>query len=158
MKLLILGLIFGSISYIGYKYGDSYKIKQNFYNEFLNFLIHLKSQINFLKMNLLEIIDNYQTKDKNLKKILNDFKENILNDNEININLSILTNEEKLEFQTFFNGLGKSDLLSQNEFIEKNIEIFEKKLEQKRALNLKYGVMYKKLGILFAFFICIVLI
>jgi len=41
MKLLILGLIFASISFIGYKFGDTYKEKEAFYKEFLSFLLYL---------------------------------------------------------------------------------------------------------------------
>ena len=64
MKLLFLGLIFVSISYIGFQYGHGYKIKENFYNEFANFLIFLKSQIGFLKTDLISIFKNYETKNK----------------------------------------------------------------------------------------------
>lgn len=156
MKFLFLGLIFASISYIGFQYGNSYKEKVNFYNEFSNFLLYLKSQISFLKVDLLSIFKEFKTKDKNLRILLNNFRENLLNDKIIN--LSILKEDENLEIFNFFKGLGKSDCFSQNDFIERQIEIFEKKLKECKEANLKYGNMYKKLGVLLAFFICIVLI
>lgn len=158
MKFLILGLIFGSISYMGFKIGDSYKSKQNFYSEFINFLLYLKSQINFLKTDILQVIENYKTKDKNLNKLLLELKSAIKNQDIEKLNLDFLHNDEKQEFNNLFNCLGKSDLYNELEFLDKNIEIFNQLLEQKKSLNIKYGVMYKKLGILFAFFICIVLI
>lgn len=158
MKFLILGLIFGSISYIGFRFGNGYKEKERFYNEFLKFLMHFKTQINFLKTDLLQIINSYKSKDKNFNILLSSYEKNIINEIEYKIDLNILNEEEKNEFLTFFNGVGKSDLYSQIELLDKYIEMFKDKLEQKRKLNLKYGVMYKKLGVLLAFLICIVLI
>jgi len=156
MKFLLLGLIFGSISYIGFQYGNSYKLKENFYNEFSNFLLYLKSQISFLKIDLISIFKGYKTKDKNLNILLTNFEKNLLEDK--NVNLSILKDEENLEITNFFKNLGKSDCLTQNEILERQIEIFNKKLKESKDANLKYGNMYKKLGVLLAFFVCIVLI
>lgn len=156
MKLLILGLIFASISYMGFQYGSKYKEKESFYNEFSKFLINLKSQINFLKLDLISIFKNYKTKDKNLTILLKNFENNLTE--ETTVNLTILNEDENLEISTFLKGLGKTDCLTQNDFIEKHIEIFNKKLKEKKELNIKYGNMYKKLGVLIAFLVCIVLI
>ena len=136
MKLLFLGLIFVSISYIGFQYGHGYKIKENFYNEFANFLIFLKSQIGFLKTDLISIFKNYETKNKNLKILLNNFEINLLENQ--SINLSILTQEENLEILNFLKSLGKSDCLTQEEFLERQIEIFNKKLKESKETNLRY--------------------
>jgi len=156
MKWLFLGLIFGSISYIGFQYGNSYKEKENFYNEFSNFILFLKSQITFLKVDLLSIFKGYKTKDKNLNILIKNFEKNLTENKKIKLN--ILKEEENLEINNFFQGLGKTDCLTQDEFLERQIETFNKKLKESKDANLRYGNMYKKLGILLAFFVCIVFI
>lgn len=156
MKFLFLGLIFGSISYIGFQYGNSYKEKENFYNEFSKFLLYLKSQITFLKIDLFTIFKAFETKDKNLKFLLKNIESNLKENKKIKIN--ILTLEENLALNDFFNNLGKSDCITQEEFISHQIDFFEAKLKESKDANLRYGNMYKKLGVLAAFLVCIVLI
>lgn len=158
MKILILGSIFALITYTGFKFGNNYKEKENFYNDFVRFLINLKTQINFLKTDIIQILNNYKTNNKNLNKLLLDYKNSIVNDKEFKIELNILTEDEKVEILTFFNTFGKSDLYTQIDLLEKYNKFFEDKLEEKRKLNVKYGVMYKKLGILLGLLVCIVLI
>ena len=156
MKTLILGLIFASISFMGYKVGDRYRQKEKFYYEFKTFLIYLKSEIGFFKKDIVQIVENYQTKNKNLCLLLNNFGE-FLNGEKAK-NLDILSLEENLNLHKFFEGLGKSDCDSQKEYIEKNLEIFEIVLNDAKQKNQKQGNMLKKLSILVGILVCIILI
>ena len=156
MKFVLLGLIFGSISYIGVKLGNTYKEKERFYNDFASFLLYLKTEIGFFKTNIIEIINKYETKNKNLKLLLTNYSK-FLDGKDFEL-LEMLSKEENEEIAGFFKGIGLNDCFTQEDFIEKNILAFNQKLDDCKKLNLKYGVLYKKLGVLFAIFVCIVLI
>lgn len=156
MKIVILGLIFACISCLGYKLGDKYKQKEKFYYEFKNFLIYLKSEIGFFKKDIVQIVENYQTKNRHFKAFLNNFVGTLNGANAEN--LGILSTDENLNLQKFFEGLGKSDCESQKEYIEKNIEIFDIVLSDAKQKNLKQGNMLKKLSILVGILVCIILI
>lgn len=156
MKILLLGLIFGSISYIGYKLGDSYRQKEVFYNEFNKLIIYIKNQISFFKTNILEILDNYDTKNLYINKIIRNYK-NFLENNQF-YELDILSKNENEDIYNFLKGIGKNDCFTQNEFLSKNLDFFNNKLEECKQLNLKHGVLYKKLGVLLGIFVCLILI
>jgi len=156
MKILILGLIFASISLLGFRVGNKYSEKEKFYNEFYNFLMYIKNQIGFFKTNILEILKEYETKNKNLKKLIENYITFLNTENYEELN--ILTKNENEEIIKFLKGLGLNDCFTQNEFLENYQSFFEKKLNDCKALNLKYGAMYKKLGVLIAIFVCILII
>ena len=156
MKSLILGLIFVSISYLGFKVGDRFKKKEKFYYDFKNFLIYLKNEIGFFEKDILEIVSSYETKNSNLKLLLENYQAS-LNEKPFE-ELKILSKEENLKIIDFFNGVGASDCESQKEYIEKNLEIFNSCFEQAKLKNEKQGSMYKKLSILLGLLVCIVLI
>ena len=156
MKILILGLIFGSISFLGFKIGNVFKEKEVFYYDFKNFLIYLKSEIGFFRRDIVEIIEAYQTKNKNITMLLGNFKQSLNGENFQKIN--ILSDSENAKIEEFFKGVGVSDCDSQKEYIEKNIEIFSKSYEDAKQQNLKQGIMYKKLSILVGILVCIILI
>ena len=80
-----------------------------------------------------------------------------LNGNEY-VDLNILQKDENEKIFKFLQGVGLNDCLTQNDFFENYIVLFEKKLNEIKSLNLKYGAMYKKLGILLGIFVCILLI
>lgn len=156
MKYALLGLIFGLISYLGYKFGDSYKEKEKFYAEFNNLIIYIKNQISFYKTDIIQILNKFNSTNKDINLLIKNYQ-NYLNGKNYEF-LNILTKEENQEILNFLKGVGLNDCLIQNEFLEKNLENFKVKLNDSKNLNLKYGVLYKKLGVLFAIFICIVLI
>ena len=156
MKFVLLGIIFASICSLGFKFSGTYKQKERFYQDFYSFLLYVKSQIFFLKTSLIEILEDYKTDNKDLKFLLNNFK-NSLSQN-CDFKLDILSDDENLEIKNFLNGLGKNDCFSQNDYLENNLDFFNKKFIESQSQNLKYGAVYKKLGIIFAFFIVILLI
>ena len=156
MKFVILGLIFSSISFLGFKMGNKYYEKEKFYNDFYNFIIFTKNQIGFLKINIIEILNNYETKNKNLKNLLINYYKFLQGEEYTELN--ILNKDENLEIFNFLKGIGLNDCLTQNEFFENYLIFFEKKLKEVKTLNLKYGAMYKKLGILLGICVCILLI
>ena len=156
MKSLILGLIFGSICVLGFNIGNKFKKKEKFYYEFKNFLIYLKSEIGFFERDIVEIVDNYKTKNTDLTELLLNYK-NSLQDKEF-VDLNLISKEENNKLKDFFKGLGKSDCESQKEYIDKNLEIFDSLLKQAKLNNDKQGSMYKKLSILVAILVCIIII
>lgn len=156
MKLVILGLIFSSICFTGFKFSNSFKEKERFYYEFCSFLLFLKGEISFLKSNILEILEKFNSKNENLNKVIINYK-NYLKTEEY-VFISLLSNEENLQIKHFFERLGQNDCFNQNEYIETNLAVFQKKYEDAKNANLKYGAMYKKLSIILAIFICIILI
>src|SRR5574344_2008524 len=100
MKSLILGLIFVSISYLGFKVGDRFKKKEKFYYDFKNFLIYLKNEIGFFEKDILEIVSSYETKNSNLKLLLENYQAS-LNEKPFE-ELKILSKEENLKIIDFF--------------------------------------------------------
>lgn len=156
MKLILIFIISGLICYIGFKIGGQYWQKQNFYENFCKFLIYLKAEIGFLKSDLIQILSNYSTNDYNLKKLLNNYIQ-FLQKNEY-VDLQILNDDENFELMEFIQNISKSDCYSIENIIEKYQAIFNKKLENSKQNYLKSGVLYKKLSILLAIFVCIVLL
>lgn len=156
MKFLILGSIFSLVTYIGFKFGNRYKEKVDFYNDFSIFLLYLKSQISFLKVDLITIFNQYECKNNHFKNLICNLSDDF--NSYRNINVEILKEDENLQIRRFFEGLGKNDCLTEEDYIKRQIEIFNKKLNDAKDLNLKYGNMYKKLSILLGIFVCIVLI
>lgn len=155
MKLMILGLIFGSISCLGYLFGTKYKEKVKFYTEFYNLIVYIKNQIGFFKTDIIQILESFSTKNKNILLLIENYK-NYLLTGQIQ-NLNILTKQENEEIYTFLKGVGANDCFTQNDFLEKYISNFKEKLNEAKNLYLKYGVLYKKLGVLLAIFVCIVI-
>lgn len=156
MKFALLATISGLICYIGFKMSSSYWQKQMFYDNFCKFLIFLKGEIGFLKSDLIQILSNYQSSDKNLKTLFKNYIEFLKSGSYQSI--QILTDEENIELQNFIHTISKSDCYLIDGVIEKYQEIFAKKLEECKLSYQKSGVLYKKLSIILAIFICIVLI
>ncbi|MGN1208253.1 MAG: stage III sporulation protein AB [Christensenellales bacterium] len=156
MKIAILGLIFASVSFLGFRIGGKFKEKEKFYYDFKNFLIYLKSEIGFFKKDIVEIVDNFSTKNFHLNELLQNYKQSLI-DKKFN-KINILNDEENDKLKKFFDGIGVSDCDSQTEYVEKNLEIFGKKYEEAKIENLKKGNMYKKLSILIGILICVVLV
>lgn len=156
MKIIILGVIFALISLIGFKIGGKFKEKEKFYAEFLKFLLNLSTQVSFFKTNLIEVANNFKTNNNNMQVFLQQFKDKLTENK--NINLNNLSEDENREINDFVLRLGNTDCFSEENYLQKYNEIFKQKYNDSVALNLKYGVLYKKLGVLVAFFVCIVLI
>lgn len=156
MKYVILGLIFASICFSGHKMGNRYKEKEKFYYEFKNFLVFLKSEIGFFKKNLITIFDEFASENPKFIKLLENCK-NFITSNK-KLDLEFLSKQENFELEEFFRGLGQNDCNFQKEYIEKNLEFFNKKYDESVRLNAKYGVVIKKISILVGIMVCIILI
>ena len=136
--------------------GSKYNKRQKFYSNFVRFLLYLKSEIGFFKTNLIEIISNYNSHDEIFDMFMQQIHKKLLLNESVFV--EILTKDENYEIERFIENLGKGDCFTREEYLSKNIEYFENKLLDVKNLNKKYGNLYKKLGILLALFVCIVLI
>jgi len=157
MKIVLMVVLISSFSYLGFQIGGLYLAKEKFYSELIGFITHLISEISFLKTDLMGISTNFKSTNKHFNLFLNNLKNKILFEKDYE-NITILNEQENLEIKNFINSLGKNDALNECEIIKSFLENFKLKLNDSREGNKKYGIMYKKLGVLVGILVCIVLI
>ena len=159
-KIICLILLFILIVYVGYGILSYYKKRRQFYEDLINFVNYLNTEIAFLKTDLISLVENNCDKYhremncalQNYLKILKYGKGVVQN------KISILKDDENLELDNFFNSLGKTNLQEQQVCIAHYKERFsQQKLATEQEID-KKGSVYFKLCIVLGLGVCIVLI
>ena len=164
IKILCLSMMFGLFGYVGLSLGKNYTEKANFLNDIIFFIRNIKSEIAFLKTDLIKICENYECKSK-LKNVLEKYLNLLKNNEEISAeNLfkifdeNILTENENRILIELFSSLGKLNMEEQlnklNAFENLFIPIYENQVKN----NSKYVPLCNKMGFLMGALVCIVLI
>ena len=160
LKVICILCLFGLIVYVGYGILSYYKKRKQFYQDLIDFINYLNTEIAFLKTDLISIID------KNCNKYHNELNELLLlyltnikaGKQNFDANIKVLSKEENLELNNFFNSLGKTNIEEQKVCIAHYKSRFcEQKQKSEEDVN-KNGIVAFKLCIVVGIGVCIVLI
>ena len=166
MQFVLSLILLVGCSYLGYGLGHYYTLRHQFITDLITFTNLLKVEISFLKDDLLKIIKEKTTQfSPSFKAVLKGYIKTI-EENEMvtmetlkkNISTSYLENAEYHTLLQFFNGLGKTDAISQVEALDKFLLFFYTYLKNASKERQKYAGMFQKLGVLTGIFLVIVLL
>lgn len=160
LKIICIIILFCLIVYVGYGIFCYYKKRQLFYDDLINFVNYLNTEISFLKTDLISIIDRSCNKyHKELNDLLCSYLLNLRkNNNKFSANLKVLSNEENQTLSNFFNSIGRTNIEEQKVCIAHYKSRFsEQKLISEEDKN-KNGLTYFKLCIVVGLGVCIVFI
>ena len=152
MLFSFLGFIF--IAYLGFYYTGKVKKEKEELSALIRFNKNLILNLQYKKQNLIEFINSYQ--DEDILEILKNFKKNIKTGKKFQLNFKDVN--LKREVENYFKNLGKSDSISQLEFVQSYQVIFENKYTEFCENANKKISLYPKLGLLFGGILFIVLL
>ena len=139
--LLCVGIVCGT-SYVGYVLALYYKKRKQFFENFVDFLNHAKTQISFIQSRRISIFESFCSNGSDFEKITKD----IANGKEAK-KPTYIKQEEWMVVQGFFNDLGKGDVESECQRAEATKQkaeslqkSSEKEFEKKYSLCIKIGV------------------
>ena len=166
MQILLYLILVAGCSYIGYGIGNFYVKRYNFLMNLILFANHLKTEINFSHNTLENIvnkhIDNFSVEFKKVLKnyliVLEESDYVTMSDLTNNLNNIYLEPSEQNEMLQFFSILGTSDASSQIKVIDKFINSFNLFLNEAKIQKEKYGILYKKLGVLVGILLVIIML
>ena len=153
----VAGLCFFCIcTLIGIINSKKYSNRYKFYTALLNFNQDFKSVLSF-RRDYVEKLLNKDYKFQPFNEILEQKLSNSFNKNTLNLP-DFLNDEEKYEIVEFFNQMGKFDAITQSEIAIRYEELFKRKIESCDIDNKKYGLLYKKLGIIVGLIVFIIVV
>lgn len=163
MKYLVLAGIVVICGYIGYGLSAYYNSRMKFFKNLELLFEKLCLEINFSQHKLISIMQDFQTQNKEVLKLIKNYVDCLNNDlklsNELLFkNIKILNEEEKNILNLFFLSLGKLDVANQIKQLDgqkEQIKSFYLKAEQEAQ---KYGPLYMKLGIILGLTIALILL
>ena len=161
IKYICLILLFALICYIGYGIFNYYKKRENFYADLSKFINKISEEMNFLKTDLISLIDkNKCAYNNDCNDLLNSYLDYLLStkkDEPFKIKSNFLSKEEKEEINTFFNSLGKSNLEEQKVCIALYRSRFSEQFTKSTKEKDTNGIVSLKLCIVLALFVCLIL-
>lgn len=162
IKILLLISLFCTSGYLGYNISQTFIKKQQFYQDLLSFCQSLKTEISFLKTDLISIFEKYEYKSK-FNEVLNDIQQNLKNQNNINFEeifekYGFLNEQDKILLKNIFIELGQLGYDEQLERLSFFINEAERVLLNTKEKNTKIVPLCKKMGFLIGGLVCIVLI
>lgn len=164
IKIILLIALFGASGYLGIQFANTYKKKQDFISDLLNFTKSIKNEISFMKTDLLSILNKYEYKssfNEFLIEYTNLIKTKNQSQNEILGILEKLSNFNDLEKNTIsqmFFELGNIGYIEQIERLEFYINFYDDILKKSSEQSGKMIPFCKKMGFLMGLLVCIVLI
>ena len=164
IKFALLFCLLGASGYLGFQFANTYKKKDDFLSDLLNFTKSIKNEISFMKTDLLSILNKYEYKSNFndfLIKYQNLLKSKNQSQNEIIEILKKISNFDDLEKNTIsqmFFELGNIGYIEQIERLEYYINFYENLLKKSSEQSGKMMPFCKKIGFLIGLLVCIVLI
>ena len=165
IKFAFMGALIVLCGFLGTSFSKVYDQKELFFEEFVEFLSNIKSEVSFFKTDIVSILKKYTFKSK-LQKINQDItkllenNENLTNEKieEILNNYIIFEQQDNLLICQMYCELGNLGYVEQIEKLEYYINQFKisKEKNQNRALKMK--PFCKKISILIGLLVCIVLL
>ena len=162
MKYFLIIILIACSTYIGWGFSKYYVNRKNFFKEFVLLLDKLKLDISFSKDKITDIISGYDTKNKQIKTLLNNFliilETGNFEDDLLFKNINILKDDEKNNILLFFKSLGRFDMDNQTKQIEafkQEFTVFEKNATSK---NDKFGSLFVKLGFIVGILISLLVV
>ncbi len=163
MKYVLILIIFGLCTFVGYLFSLKYLRRKKFFNSLIAFADKLSLEINFSRERLKILIMNF---DENNKKNLLDIDKKFvdfldkkceLNEEEVFKKANILTAEEKNMVFMFLKTLGRSDVENQTKEIQNFLTRFQDLKNKCDEEQKKYGSLSLKLGIVVGLFCAIIM-
>ena len=136
IKFALLFCLLGASGYLGFQFANTYKKKDDFLSDLLNFTKSIKNEISFMKTDLLSILNKYEYKSNFndfLLKYQNLLKSKNQSQNEIIEILEKISNFDDLEKNTIsqmFFELGNIGYIEQIERLEYYINFYENLLKK----------------------------
>lgn len=162
MKIVLISILIGCCTYIGYGISKYYSNRKIFYLDLILLMDKLKLDIAFSKEKISNIISSYEPMSKNLKILCQNFV-NILEVNQFSKdslfeNINILKSEEKNTIALFFKTLGRFDLENQaNHIVSFQNQIQQYKISTENMCD-KYGTIFTKLGFIIGVLLSLLLL
>ena len=163
MKYVLILVVFGVCTYIGYIFSVKYNKRKKFFNSLIAFADKLSLEINFSRERLKVLIENFDSKQR--KCLLGvdeaflaylDKKQDLTLENMFK-KASVLKSDEKDAVLLFFKTLGRSDVENQT----KEIGSFVSRFSDIKAVcdteQKKYGNLSLKLGIIAGLFCAVIM-
>ena len=164
MKLFFCFIIVASFGFVGNSLSNFYKLRKKFFFNLNMFVSDFKLNINFSSKKLLTFIDRFliNVNDKNFSQLLYNFKLNIIQKKSFDFdslfnNIYILNRQEKESIFQLLSKLGRVNVYSQNDFIEKFLIYCNDYYNSSKNDCLMYSSLYTKLGFVFGVLLVIVL-
>lgn len=165
IKYLLLFGIFGLTTFLGFEFSKTYTKKTHFYNDILTFCKVLKSEISFLKTDILTIISR-ERYESDLSKILTQISSKMESSNGLNkediqqilTKYSFLSSKDNELLCGLFCNLGRLSYQEQIAELEYYIACFDEESSKQQEKSIKMAPLCKKMGILIGITICILLI
>lgn len=152
MKIFLCCIFPVLFGFVGFVLSGKYSERKSFFEDFLFFHKHFKTEVSFTKKTVAEITETLK-KDTDFYRLLSGY----FNDGTF-IELKYLTEEENGFIKTYFSNIGVSDKYTQLEYynsLNEKIENYTKTAQEDRK---KYQPLYVKLGVLFGLIVFILLI
>lgn len=141
------------LTYIGYFISGKYRIRKEFYKNWLLFHRVFLSEIEYVRRPVPDVVSGFQAEGA-FKKIIDEYQKKHL----IEKDESILDKDENLFLRDYFSFLGKSDGATQSDFFRSVGKKLEENAVKAEKNALKYTDLYVKLGFLCGVAIVILLI
>lgn len=163
MKYILLVIIVLICSYVGYGISKYYSRRTKFFQGLVLLFEKIKLEINFSQSKLISILTNFVVSNNDVKTLMQNFQKSLENNQKLceeNLfkGIKILSQEEKNIIMSYFQSLGKFDVLNQSKQIESEISdlrAFQKNAEIEEK---KYASLYFKIGIILGLAIALVLL
>lgn len=160
LKIVALSIIFLSISYIGYYYGESFKKRYKQLNTILKSVMFLNNEVIYSNSPLPEALDYVSIKVEDPIKAILKSTSNDLNEGKVSsayeafkknyINLEgkfYLNKDDKNLIKDFLNGLGESSVYGQDKLFNLTIENMKMNCIKAEEDSKKNSKMFKALGV-----------
>lgn len=165
IKIVLLASIFVSTTYLGFQSSMVFSNKTKFYQELLEFTKNIKSEISFLKTNIVDLFSKYKYSSK-LENIKNEICAFFKNDKKLTtddvkgvLSKNILFNDDEINvIAQMFCELGNLGYTEQIERLDYYINHYEIELKKSSDKADKMIPFCKKMGCLIGLLVCIVLI
>ncbi|MDD4815811.1 MAG: hypothetical protein PHQ62_01555 [Clostridia bacterium] len=163
MKYVILVIVVILCGYIGYGLSSYYTNRTKFFKNLELLFEKLNLEINFSQSKLIQIMQNFSTQNKEVKKLISNFVNCLEYDLEIKTDvlfkdIKILNNEEKNVINIFFLSLGKFDVINQTKQLQgqkEQLNLLYKTAEQEAK---KFAPLYLKMGIIAGLLLALLLL
>ncbi len=154
IKILLCVLLVLFSTFVAYLLTKKFKVKRDFYYDFYLFNDRLINEVSFIKTPLIDFCKKYDY-GSDFTKVIDRF----LNEDELNLfdNNRLLKKEEKKFIEDYFSMLGKSDAMSQKNYLLSTKQEIENTKQMAERDCTRYCSLYLKLGFLFGLFLIILI-
>ena len=165
IKFMLMGVLFAYSGYLGIMISNVYDEKEQFFNELIDLLNNIKSEISFLKTDIISILKKYKYKSK-LENVKSQIVIILENGDELNheliiniISKNIIIEQNDLnQISQMFCELGNLGYMEQIERLEYYINLFKNSSKRAKDRAVKMKPFCKKMGFIMGLLVCIVLI